>query len=33
MIESNHKGEEVLDFAICFDLMIANIYLRKRTYH
>ena len=25
----NQKGEEVLDFAIAFDLMIANIFFRK----
>ena len=27
----NQKGEEVLDFAIAFDLMIANTFFRKRV--
>ena len=29
----NQEGEEVLDFAIAFDLMIANIFFRKRQSH
>ena len=27
----NHEGEEVLDFAIAFDLIIANTFFRKET--
>ena len=27
----NQKGEEVLDFAIAFDLMMANTFFRKRV--
>ena len=27
----NQEGEEVLDFAIAFDLMIANTFLSKRV--
>ena len=26
----NQEGEEVLDFAVAFDLMIANTFFRKR---
>ena len=26
----NQEGEEVLDFVVAFDLMIANIFFRKR---
>ena len=29
----NQEGEEVLDFAIDFDLMIANTFFRKRQSH
>ena len=29
----NEEGEEVLDFAIAFDLMIANTFFRKRQSH
>ena len=29
----NQEGEEVLDFAIAFDLMIANTFFRKRQSH
>ena len=29
----NQEGEEVLDFAIAFDLMIANTFLRMRQPH
>ena len=29
----NQEGEEVLDFAIAFDLMIANTFFRKRRSH
>ena len=29
----NHEGEEVLDFAIAFDLMIANIFFCKQQSH
>ena len=27
----NHEGEEVLDFGVAFDLMIANTFFRKRV--
>ena len=29
----NQEGEEVLDFAIAFDLIIANTFFRKRQSH
>ena len=29
----NQEGEEVLDFAVAFDLMIANTFFRKRESH
>ena len=29
----NQEGEEVLDFAIAFDLMIANMFFHKRQSH
>ena len=29
----NQEGEEVLDFDIAFDLMIANTFFRKRQSH
>ena len=29
----NQEGEEVLDFAVAFDLMIANAFFRKRESH
>ena len=29
----NQEGEEVLDFVVVFDLMIANIFFRKRESH
>jgi hypothetical protein len=27
----NQEGEEVLDFVVAFDLLIANIFIRKRN--
>ena len=29
----NQEGEEVLDFAVAFDLMIANTFFRKKESH
>ena len=29
----NQEGEEVLEFAVAFDLMIANTFFRKRESH
>ena len=29
----NQEGEEVLDFAVAFDLMIANTFFRNRESH
>ena len=29
----NQEGAEVLDFAVAFDLMIANTFFRKRESH
>ena len=29
----NQEGEEVLDFAVAFDLMIANTFFKKRESH
>ena len=29
----NQEGEEVLDFVLAFDLMIANTFFRKRQSH
>ena len=29
----NQEGEELLDFAVAFDLMIANTFFRKRKSH
>ena len=32
-VSRNWEGEEVLDFAIAFDLMVANTFFRKRQSH
>ena len=33
MVLGIRRGEEVLDFAVAFDLMIANTFFRKRESH
>jgi hypothetical protein len=31
--EQNQEGEEILNFAIAYDLMVTNTFFRKKKYH